>query len=172
MKHYKIITIMIGICLNFSSQIKAQVTTDSELFIQLEKIDSLLFDEGFNKCNFIELEKLISDDFEFYHDVNGQQNREEFFITFRESLCSNPNFKPLRKLVPGSLEVFQLKNNGEIYGAIQKGVHEFYIKEPNKDIYITNTARFTNILLLENGIWKYKRILSYDHKDPRLKKSK
>jgi hypothetical protein len=167
MNNYKIITLVAVICLVFSNQIKAQVSKDSELFIQLEKLDNLLFEEGFNKCNFIELEKLIADDFEFYHDVNGQQNREEFFTSFRESLCSNPNFKPIRKLVPGSLEVFRLKNNGETYGAIQKGVHEFYIKEPNKDIYITNVARFTNILILENDNWKYKRILSYDHIDPR-----
>lgn len=144
----------------------AQVSKDSALFIQLKKTDSLFFEETFNKCNLELLETYIPNDFEFYHDVNGIQNRTQFFTAFKESLCSNPDRKPIRKVIEESLEVYQLKNNGEIYGAIQKGIHLFYIKEPNKELYLTNIAKFTSLWNLENGQWKLARVLSYDHKEP------
>ncbi|MFT4680158.1 MAG: CubicO group peptidase (beta-lactamase class C family) [Flavobacteriales bacterium] len=143
-----------------------QVSENSDLFIQLKKTDSLFFEEGFNKCNFEILETYIPEDFEFYHDQNGSQNREQFFTAFRESICSNTERKPIRKVVEGSLEVFRLKNNGQTYGAIQNGIHLFYIQEPNKEIYLTNIAKFTSVWNLENDEWKLSRVLSYDHKEP------
>ena len=56
-----------------------------------------------------------------------------------------------------------LKQSGELYGAIQKGVHRFYIKEPDKDLYLTGSARFTHVWLLEESAWVLKTVLSYDH---------
>ncbi len=144
----------------------AQIAKDSDLFIQLKKTDSLFFEEGFNKCNFEILETYISNNFEFYHDENGTQNKEQFFIGFRESICSNIERKPIRKVIEESLEVYRLKNNGETYGAIQRGIHLFYIKEPNKELYLTNIAKFTSVWNLENCKWKLSRVLSYDHKEP------
>jgi len=144
----------------------AQIAKDSALFIQLKKTDSVFFEEGFNKCNLQVLETYISNDFEFYHDENGTQNRQQFFTGFKESICSNNERKPIRKVIEESIEVYRLKNNGETYGAIQKGVHLFYIKEPNKVLYLTNIAKFTSVWNLENGAWKLSRVLSYDHKEP------
>ncbi len=141
----------------------AQVSKDSALFMQLKKTDSIFFEEAFNQCNLELLETYIPTDFEFYHDINGIQNRAQFFTSFKESLCSNPDKKPIRKVIEESLEVYELKNNGEIYGAIQKGIHLFYIKEPNKELYLTNIAKFTSLWNLENGQWKLARVLSYDH---------
>jgi len=154
------------ILLLFTASGNAQVSKNSALFIQLKKADSLFFEEGFNKCNFEILETYIPNDFEFYHDENGTQNKEQFFTAFRESICANTERKPIRKVVEGSLEVFRLKNNGETYGAVQKGIHLFYIKEPNKELYLTNIAKFTSVWNLENGKWKLSRVLSYDHKEP------
>ncbi|GEQ86220.1 hypothetical protein ULMS_17280 [Patiriisocius marinistellae] len=164
MKNFCILLAFISIL--FSLKISAQISKDSELFIQLKKTDSLFFEETFNQCNFKLLETYIPSDFEFYHDINGTQNREQFFKTFKESICSNPKIKPIRKIVEESLEVFPLKNNGKVYGAIQKGVHLFYIKEPNKELYLTNIAKFTSLWNLENDAWKLSRVLSYDHKEP------
>ena len=164
MKHFCLFTTFISIL--FSFEISAQIPKDSELFLQLKKTDSIFFEETFNLCNLEILETYIPLDFEFYHDINGTQNREQFITAFSESICSNPDKKPIRKVVEGSLEVFPLKNNGELYGAIQKGIHLFYIKEPNKEMYLTNIAKFTSLWNLENGTWKLSRVLSYDHKEP------
>lgn len=165
MKNIKILLVVLITTL--SLQIAGQEDEKSELFIKLQKADSLLFEQGFNKCNFSALEKLMDTDFEFYHDQNGAQDKEAFLKGFKESICSNPNYKPIRKLVKGSLIVYPLKNEGKIYGAIQMGIHDFYIAEPNKELRFTENAKFIATWLLVNGEWKLKRELSYDHNQPK-----
>lgn len=144
----------------------AQVEESSELFIELADKDSILFDQGFNECNLLATESLISEKLEFYHDVSGVQDREMFFKAIRENICSGAPQKPIRKLLPGSLEVFPMMNHGQIYGAIQEGIHEFYIKESGKELHQTGVAKFTHLWVLEKGSWKLKTVLSYDHKAP------
>lgn len=143
--------------------VRAQVAESSELYQTLAEKDSLLFNEGFNKCNIQVTEDIVSRDLEFYHDVSGLQNRKDFFEAIKENICSNPDRKPIRKLVLGTLEIFPLKDNGHTYGAIQKGLHQFYIKERGKELYLTSRAKFTHVWILEEGGWKLKTVLSYDH---------
>lgn len=142
----------------------SQISDSADLFKELVKADSLLFEEGFNNCELSTLKNIIHDDLQFYHDTSGEENRAEFLQSFERNICSNPDHKPIRTLVRGSLAVFELKNEGKIYGAIQKGKHRFYIKEPNKDPFYTTSAKFTHIWVLENEQWKLKTSLSYDHK--------
>lgn len=144
----------------------AQVEEPSDLFKELAKTDSILFDQGFNECNLTATESLISEDLEFYHDVSGVQHKKDFFKAIRENICSGAPQKPIRKLVEGSLEVFPLRNGGQLYGAIQEGVHEFYMKEPGRELYQTGSAKFTHVWILEDGDWKLKTVLSYDHQGP------
>lgn len=152
-------------CLSFIAitQVQAQVLEDNILFIQLEKMDKVVFEEGFNKCNLEGLDKAIHQNIEFYHDVGGIQNKEGFMNSMESNICSSPNRKPIRKLVDGSLQVFPLYNQGVLYGAIQNGDHEFWIKEPNKDLYQTGRAKFSTTWLLVDGEWKMKNVLSFDH---------
>lgn len=165
MKIFKALTF--AILFVASQLIFAQVSDTSALFIALEKADSLVFDQGFNKCRFDILQNIMHKDLQFLHDQNGIQNREEFFKAFRESICSNPDAKPIRKLVDGSLIVYPLKNEGKLYGAIQMGVHEFYIVEPNKEPRFTAKGKFIHTWLLEDGQWKLFRVISYDHQQPK-----
>ncbi|WP_299217537.1 hypothetical protein [uncultured Dokdonia sp.] len=146
----------------------AQVDQNSKLFLELEKMDALLFEEGFNNCSKDAMEIALSEDLEFYHDKGGITKGKSTFITsFLTNMCDT-NKKPIRKLVPGSLTVFPLRKNGTLYGAIQKGVHEFFIKEPGKELYKTEVAPFTHVWLKENTGWKISRVLSYDHKAPEM----
>jgi CubicO group peptidase (beta-lactamase class C family) len=64
------------------------------------------------------------------------------------------------------LEVFPLYNDGNLYGAIQKGIHHFYLRESGKEDIWTSTAKFTHIWVLESKTWKLSEVLSYDHHDP------
>ena len=159
----KSIFILFAISL-FTEASISQVSENSDLFIQLKKMDSLVFTEGFNKCNLLQLEKIISEDFEFYHDVGGSQEKKLFLESMKNNICSTPNNKPIRKLVEGSIEVFPLYNQGLLYGAIQNGIHEFWIQEPNKELYQTGEAKFSTTWLLIDGQWKMKNVLSFDHK--------
>lgn len=136
-----------------------------EIFDQLKIQDSLLFEFGFNQCDTEQVKKLISDDFEFYHDQSGITESKKAFVESVPNLC-NMEYKPIRKLDPTLLSVNVLKNNGEVYGAIQQGKHSFYAKETDKPIYLTSTAEFMHLWILENQEWKLKRVLSYNHQSP------
>ncbi|MCR9099211.1 MAG: nuclear transport factor 2 family protein [bacterium] len=154
-------------CFLFSAPLISQQDdiTLQELFLELKQKDSLVFNLGFNECDTAQLRILISDDFEFFHDQSGLLDSKENFIRNIPNLCKM-NYKPTRVLVDGSIEVFPLYSNGVLYGAIQKGEHEFYGEEPGKPKYLTSRAKFTHVWILENGEWKLKRVLSYDHQSP------
>lgn len=137
-----------------------------EVFEILRQKDSLLFKLGYNNCDTATLRTLISDDFEFYHDQAGIVNSKDFFIKGISGLC-HMSYKATRELNKNSLEVHLLKNNGKLYGAIQRGEHAFYGEEEDKPKYLTSTAKFTHLWILQEGSWVVKRVLSYDHASPK-----
>ena len=142
----------------------SQVDVESSLYQSLYSLDQELFDRGFNQCILDKYDQIIAEDLEFYHDQSGiTHGRQAFIQTVEENICSNPDRKPIRKLKAGSLQVFPLYENGELYGAIQIGSHDFFIREPNKELYQTSTAAFNHLWLKINGSWKLKRVLSYNH---------
>ncbi|MDH5368025.1 MAG: nuclear transport factor 2 family protein [Cyclobacteriaceae bacterium] len=157
----------VSILLLCSYVLKAQVAKDSPLFIELKKQDSVFFERGFNQCDMDYLEETISSDLKFYHDQSGFQDRRLFFDNTRKYICGNSEEKPIRKLKEGSLNVFPLYNNGKLYGAIQHGIHHFYIRKKGKEDLWTGTAKFTSVWLKENDYWKLSDVLSYDHHDPK-----
>tara|TARA_R110002049_G_scaffold45022_3_gene131627 strand:+ start:19511 stop:20035 length:525 start_codon:yes stop_codon:yes gene_type:complete len=140
----------------------AQVNRTSELYKTLKSKDSVLFESAFNTCETKKLSLIISDDFEFYHDVAGVQNKEEFITAVKNNICATPE-SFTRTLVDESLEVYSLKKNGLLYGAIQKGKHTFQNKESGV-LETVGIADFTHLWILEKNIWKLKRVLSFNHK--------
>lgn len=148
----------------------AQIASDSPLFIELKKQDSIFFELGFNQCNISYLEKMVSDDLKFFHDLGGFQDREIFLERTKKNICSNSQQKLIRKLQPESLEVFPLYNDGVLYGAIQSGVHHFYTREKGKKDVWNGTAKFTSVWEKVENEWKISDILSYDHHEPRPEK--
>ena len=146
---------------------QAQMESSSELYRTVLKLDSILFEDGFNNCKLKEMDHLIAPDLEFYHDQSGiSTSKEEFFKAIEQNICGSGDKKPIRKLVVESMEVYPLYNNGILYGAIQNGVHEFYIKEAHKELYITGIAKFSHVFILQDNNWQLKRVLSYDHRSP------
>ena len=143
----------------------AQVDKSSGLFVELKKQDSIFFERGFNQCDLDYLESRIAEDLKFYHDQSGFQNKKSFFENTQKYICSDSDKKPIRKVDSNNLEVFPLYNNGKTYGAIQKGIHHFYLREMGKDDVWTSTAKFTHIWVLDDEIWKLSEVLSYDHQD-------
>jgi hypothetical protein len=159
MKNYLIFILF----LLLASGLKAQADRNSELFLALKTNDSLLFNLGFNQCDIKQFEDLIGNNFEFYHDQSGITNGKQAFIaSIRDGLCKL-TYKPERVLVDSTLEVFPLYNNQVLYGAIQNGTHQFFAIEKDNTRYLTSTARFTHLWILENNNWKLIRGLSYDH---------
>lgn len=146
----------------------AQVAKTSELFKTLQELDKRIFETGFNNCELDGMEQLIGDDLEFYHDQGGiARTKEVFLTTLKQNICSNWNQKPLRRLDPNSLKVFPLYDKGILYGAIQNGIHHFFIKEKNKEPSLTSIAKFSHLWLKEGKEWKLKRVFSFDHQKPK-----
>lgn len=140
-----------------------QVSSDTQLFKDLKKADSLLFDVGFNTCNVQMFRELVDEDFEFYHDQSGITPDKATFISGTENGLCQLDYQPIRKLNQKSLKVYPLYNNGELYGGIQEGVHSFYALRNGELSGPTSKAQFTHLWLIKDGNWKLSRVLSYNH---------
>ncbi|HMQ48708.1 MAG TPA: nuclear transport factor 2 family protein [Saprospiraceae bacterium] len=147
--------------------LSAQEDQNTELYRILYQYDSLIFNLGFNQCDVSQMERLISEKAAFFHDQQGLlPSKADFIKSIREGLCTMEN-RPRRELVPESLEVFPLKNRGELYGAIQMGEHKFFLRPDGKEEIMTSVAKFTHLWLLEAGEWRLTQIYSFDHQAPK-----
>lgn len=145
--------------------ISAQTEKSSELYQTIKEKDSLLFNLGFNNCDINQFENLVSENFEFYHDQSGITDSKSAFINSIQNGLCKLSYKPKRILIENSLEVYPLKNNGTLYGAIESGIHHFYSIEKDSTEYLTSIAKFSHLWILENETWKLSKGLSFDHKD-------
>lgn len=145
-----------------SQIVYSQVKNTDELYKTAKKLDSLIFDIGFNKCDLSHYDSIISDDLEFYHDKGGiTSGKQAFTASIRYNICSGPN-KVKRELDPNSMKVYPLYNNTILYAFIQEAKHEFSEFSNGKWIKGSH-ARFTILWILDDKKWKMKRVLSYDH---------
>lgn len=147
--------------------LQAQEYDKEELLAVLKEKDSLLFDSAFNSCGIEILNSIFTEDFEFYHDKGGMTEGRNNFVESIAEGCKNRNEndpQPAKRiLVPNSLEVYPMFNNGVLYGAIQHGVHTFEFLNEKGEYQKGDIAKFTHIWILDKGQWKIKRELSYDH---------
>ncbi len=154
--------IQILLLLILSQIIYSQVKNTDELYKTAKKLDSLIFDIGFNQCDLSHYDSIVSDDLEFYHDKGGiTSGKAAFVASIKNNICGGPN-KVRRELVPNSMKVYPLYNNNVLYAFIQEGEHdfaEFYKGKWNKG----SRAKFTILWILDGKDWKMKRVLSYDH---------
>ncbi|MCB0373530.1 MAG: nuclear transport factor 2 family protein [Muricauda sp.] len=153
--------------MGISTLLGAQIGTDSELYKTLQSKDSILFDAAFNRCDPDTLESIFTEDFEFYHDKGGlTDSRDAFLQPLRDNCAERDPSAPQyskRILIKGSLEVYPMYKNGELYGAIQHGVHRFEFLNDKNEYQKGDIAKFTHVWVLQDGRWKVKRELSYDH---------
>ncbi len=130
----------------------AGTATSGPLFDELVRLDSLMFDASFVRCDTEARNALFTDDVEFFHDRGGFSEG----MDVRKPIVDCPRDQGLtRELVPGSLEVYPL--NG--YGAVQMGLHRFH-EAGNPSVTV---ARFVHVWKKEAGMWKIARVLSFDH---------
>jgi hypothetical protein len=157
-------TLLLLCFLSFVHLAKAQVQKNSSLFQELKAQDSVFFERGFNRCDLNYLKDKVTDDLRFYHDQGGFQDKTKFLENTANNICGSGDKKPIRKVDTESLEVFTMNSDGKLYGAIQTGIHHFYLRENGKEDLWTSTAKFTHLWILEKEIWKLKEVLSYDHR--------
>jgi hypothetical protein len=141
----------------------AKAQDKNALYQELKVQDSVFFERGFNSCDLDYLKNQVAEDLRFYHDQGGFQNKAQFLENTANAICGLGDKKPIRKVAPESLEVFPLYTDGKMYGAIQTGIHHFYIREKDKKNLWTSRAKFTHVWLLDKGNWILTEVLSYDH---------
>ena len=145
------------------SPVLAKESANPELEASILAMDYQIFEEGFNKCDLEALEIGISPGLEFYHDHGGFQDRAAFMQAFNKNICGDGAVKPIRRLVADTHQVFPLFNQGELYGAIQQGDHNFYARSEDGTETITGSAAFSTLWMLQDSAWKMHRVYSYDH---------
>jgi hypothetical protein len=156
-------------CVWFSAATPALAQTEGPkpteaLTQEIAAADAALFAAVFDRCDAEKLAKLISDDFEMYHDKGGliAASGEQFLDSTRK-MCARQktgeDYRARRELVPGTLKVYPLKN----YGAIEVGEHRFFKLDPGKPEKLVEVGLFTHVWKKEESGWKLTRVLSYDH---------
>tara|TARA_R110002051_G_scaffold201693_1_gene268495 strand:- start:28829 stop:30310 length:1482 start_codon:yes stop_codon:yes gene_type:complete len=160
--------LFLSISFIFCANSIAQLDKNSELYNTILFKDSLLFNVGFNHCEIGQFEDLLSENLKFYHDKDGISDKTKFLHDLKNGLCKSPDTRQVKRfLVKESTEIFPLYKNGVLYGAIQNGEHLFYESKESQP----GIAKFSNVWVLENGLWKLGTSLSYGHQAYEFKKT-
>lgn len=126
------------------------------LFDTVARLDSLIFDASYVRCDTARVYALLTDDVEFYHDVTGVHRGAQVRADFARLAASCPAGQGIRReLVPGSLRVYRVSD----FGAVETGTHRFV---PRGGAAAT-TARFVHVWQRDGDRWRATRILSLDH---------
>jgi ketosteroid isomerase-like protein len=164
----KVRTWLILILAAASSPAFAQTAGPAQTRQQFDEVvaaDQALFSAFFDRCDMETLAKMVTDDFEMFHDKNGYMTKSgKEFLDGIKATCARQktgeDYRARRELVPGTLKVYPLDN----YGAIETGVHRFYQLLPGKPEKLVEVSQFTHVWKKEEGVWKLARALSYDHR--------
>lgn len=124
-----------------------------ELYKTIVKQDSIFFDT-YNHCDtkFEAYADFYAEDIEFYHDQGGLSNsKKDILDGTKKNICG----KVTRSLVPGSIEVYPIKD----YGALEMGLH-YFINNTNPPDEPIKVSRFTIFWKHINGAWKIAKVIS------------
>jgi len=134
------------------------VPKPTKLYNIIAHLDSAMFD-AFNKRDISALESFLSEELEFYHDLGGVTNYDQNIEAFKKTFASDRRLR--RELVNGSMEVYPIKD----FGAVQTGVHRFYVTEKGQKEKLSSEAKFVNLWQNRNEVWKITKIISYGHRE-------
>ena len=99
----------------------AQVSQDNQLFKVLKAKDSLMFEVGFNHCNLEQIEQLLPEKFEFYHDKDGIiTSRTAFIKSLNENLCSSGKTPTKEFLKKAAWKYFRYISRGNCMGQFKQ----------------------------------------------------
>ena len=124
---------------------------DPALYNTIVLQDSIYFN-AYNKCDMDKQTAMYDADIEFYHDKGGlMTSKKELLEAIKKNICG----KVTRELVPGSIEVYPIKD----YGAIEMGLHKFHNNQ-EKENSPSHAGKFIIIWQQKNNEWKIKRVVS------------
>jgi ketosteroid isomerase-like protein len=121
--------------------------------------------KAYNDCDVAALTAMNTDDLEFYHDLGGvSRGKARFAEGFAKNICGREDGSRVRREgVADSMRFYPMRDGGKLYGAVVAGEHLFHEKPKGGKEQLTGRARFTFMMLLQDGRWKVARVLSFDH---------
>ena len=140
--------------LRLDAQAPTVTNVGQSLQLEIARMDSLLF-AAFNAGDLVRLKTFFAQDLEFYQDNEGLENYAQTMKDFQAMLHQPSRIR--RQLVPGSLEVYPIKN----YGAIEVGSHRFCHEEKGRTE--CGTFKFLHVWRKTGRAWRLSRIVSYAH---------
>ncbi|HEY5337694.1 MAG TPA: nuclear transport factor 2 family protein [Rhizomicrobium sp.] len=135
---------------------------DAALTATIAKADRDLFDAVFTQCDAAKVAAMLTGDFHFVHDKDGESSRAQFVDNLKghcDRVKTGVDFPARRELVPGSLQVWPINK----YGALEIGVHRFYATLPGKPEQLTETGNFMILWKNVDGKWLMAESISYGH---------
>lgn len=145
---------IVASALRLEGQTPAATHVAQSLQVEIARMDSLLF-AAFNAGDLARLKRFFAPDLEFYQDNEGLENYAQTVKDFRDMFHQPSRIR--RELVPGSLEVYPIKN----YGAIEVGSHRFCHEENGRSE--CGTFKFLHVWRKTGKTWRLSRIVSYAH---------
>lgn len=127
---------------------------NKKLFAEILHMDSVLF-KAFNSRDLNTMKTLFTSDLEWFQDNDGKKDYTQTMKDFGSLFTRD--YVLTRTLLPGSMEVYPIKN----FGAIQTASHEFSHVENGKPE--KGTFKFVHIWKKENNEWKLSRVITFDH---------
>lgn len=133
---------------------RAAAQTSGLLFDEITHMDSLQFG-AFNARNLDQLMNYFDNSLELYQDNTGVRNFDQAKQAFGGLF--KMNYVLTRKLIPGTMEVYPIKD----YGAIETGQHTFSHMENGQ--LQAFTYKFMQIWQKKDGVWRVTREITYGH---------
>ena len=150
--NYRLAVLLILAGLFSASSSRAQ--TSGALFDEIAHLDSAQF-AAFNSRNLDQLMSYFDNSLEFYQDNTGVRNWDQVHQAFDGVF--KMSYVLTRKLVPGSMQVYPIKD----FGAIETAKHTFSHIE-NGQLQV-GTFTYMQIWREKDGVWKVVREISYGH---------
>lgn len=146
------------VALSTALSVRAQSPADPAddliaLEAELARMDSLLFDALFVRCDADRANSILDPDVEFYDDRSGLSRGDDVRDNSRRLAANCPAGHGVRRvLLPSSVEVHRIGD----YGAVQTGIHHFV----ERGATTSTIGRFTHIWKRTGGGWKLARVIS------------
>ena len=124
------------------------------LYQQVARLDAEMF-AAFNAHDVDRLMAYFAPSLEFFHDKGGLSDFAQTKEGFARLFAQSPDIS--RTLVPGSLEVFPVKDYGAMHIATQRFCH---VENGRDDC---GNSKFAMVWQQQTDTWKITRVVSYDH---------
>ena len=145
-----------------AGSLHAQPPADDVARVVLER--DRAFWAAYNRCDVPAMSEYFTDDVEFYHDRGGVTlGRADLVKALQDGLCGNSDFRTRREPVEGAVKLYPMKKGDTVYGAILAGEHLFYLTQKGKAESLDGRARFADLWIVKDGVWRMSRVLSFDH---------